>query len=389
MKGFFEGFGLQVDMCPGCGLFKNCANPKLPGVGSTETGGVLIVEPAPTKRDDSRGRLSLADDHREFVIGALPDSLQGMVHWTCAVQCGGHKPQNENFRACENRLHKTITTLKPWLIIALGPQAFRSVLGEENYQPEKDGAWEGYIVPVHSIGAYCICVPNPVYFYKGENAWDTVSGVHFKKLLQNVHMIPKMPPPVHIEVVYVSMKDVGTVLNSLDKSYMWSIDFETTGLKPDRDGHKIICAAVSNGEVSYTFPVMEDPDVVQSLGKFMGSSLKKCAHNIKFESTWSRVTLGVTPRNMVHCSMTAAHILDNRKGVTNLKFCAAVMFGIFNYDREIVPFIDSDSIESEKYGANGFNRLALVPLKTLLKYCAWDSFFGWHLATLQMQRMGL
>ena len=114
----------------------------------------------------------------------------------------------------------------------------------------------------------------------------------------------------------------------------------------------------------------------------------KMAHNIKFEETWSVVRLRQPVKNWVWDSMLAAHVLDNRPGVTGLKFQTYVNFGVIDYDSEVAPYLKAPT-----KGGNDFNRIYELLKKPdgeekLLRYCGLDAIYEYRLAMLQMNKIG-
>jgi DNA polymerase I-like protein with 3'-5' exonuclease and polymerase domains len=113
-------------------------------------------------------------------------------------------------------------------------------------------------------------------------------------------------------------------------------------------------------------------------------NIKKIAHNLKFEETWSKVRLRQSVKGWNWDTMLMAHILDNRRGVTGLKFQTYVYFGIADYSSEIEPYL----ISVDPKDGNSLNRIEELIKKPgekekLLKYCALDSIFEYRLAQLQ------
>jgi hypothetical protein len=88
------------------------------------------------------------------------------------------------------------------------------------------------------------------------------------------------------------------------------------------------------------------------------------------------------------CSMNTAHILDNRRGITGLKFQTYVNFGVTDYDSEISGYLES---KDDSAGANGFNRIEefiqKFGIEPVLTYCGLDSIFGFKLTQLQKERI--
>ena len=88
-------------------------------------------------------------------------------------------------------------------------------------------------------------------------------------------------------------------------------------------------------------------------------------------------------RNWKWDTMLGAHTLDNRPGITSIKFQAFVMLGVDSWDWPIKPFL-----KMKNKGGNVPNRLKDAPLTTMLKYNGLDSLYEWHVAVKQMERFG-
>ena len=113
----------------------------------------------------------------------------------------------------------------------------------------------------------------------------------------------------------------------------------------------------------------------------------KMAHNMKYEMTWTETILGYSVKNWEWDSMQAAHILDNRGGVTGLKFQVYVNFGISDYASEVKPFLESGSKD-----ANALNRIEeLIATEggkqKLLLYGGLDSLYEYKLAIKQRKEI--
>ena len=79
--------------------------------------------------------------------------------------------------------------------------------------------------------------------------------------------------------------------------------------------------------------------------------------------------------------MQAAHVLDNRPGITGLKFQAYVNMGQPPYDDKVGSYLKSA-------GSSIPNRIHEVDPKELLLYGGLDSLLEFRLAKIQMRRMG-
>jgi hypothetical protein len=179
-----------------------------------------------------------------------------------------------------------------------------------------------------------------------------------------------------------------SILNDITSDLI-SFDYETTGIKPQAEGHRIICASVADTpNHAYVFLM---PRTKRNRKPFLDllsdPRIGKMAHNMKFEDTWSNVRLKTEVNNWNWDSMLASHVLDNRTGVTGLKFQTYVLLGIPNYDEEISPWL-----HSEDKGGNSYNRIQEL-IKTedgknkLLKYCALDAINTFRISQIQQRQM--
>ena len=80
--------------------------------------------------------------------------------------------------------------------------------------------------------------------------------------------------------------------------------------------------------------------------------------------------------------MQATHIIDNRKGITGLKFQAYIHFGQQDYSSHLDKFL-------KEGGEEGFNDIEKAPKEELLHYCGMDSLLQYRLAKLQMEEVYL
>jgi len=108
---------------------------------------------------------------------------------------------------------------------------------------------------------------------------------------------------------------------------------------------------------------------------------------MKFEMTWTEIILGYSIKNWEWDSMQAAHILDNRPGISGLKFQVFTQFGISDYASDVHPYLESGDKD-----ANAKNRIEeLIKTETgkqkLLLYGGLDALFTYTLARKQMGEM--
>lgn len=107
-------------------------------------------------------------------------------------------------------------------------------------------------------------------------------------------------------------------------------------------------------------------------------------NNCKFEHTWAEIILGIIVKGWLWDTMLMAHVMDNRSGITGLKFLTYVMLGVIDYSSEIEPYLKG----VEDKNANALNRvLELVSTESgkqqLLKYNALDAINTYRIWKLQ------
>ena len=189
-------------------------------------------------------------------------------------------------------------------------------------------------------------------------------------------------------VYYTIPEAIDIIIDAMHWPTM-AFDYETTGIKPFREGHKIFSVSLSNGLFSHAFPYFNDKKFRKAWDDLLQSDVVKICHNAKYEALWSKVRGGYNntelpewPKNILHDTMLNAHVIDNRKKV-GLKYLAYVKFGIAGYDDEIDQYLEPDKKEKELYGANAINRIEKAPLDKLLLYNAMDSLLTYKLWGIQ------
>jgi DNA polymerase I-like protein with 3'-5' exonuclease and polymerase domains len=173
-----------------------------------------------------------------------------------------------------------------------------------------------------------------------------------------------------------------------------AIDYETTGLKPQRDGHRIISVAVAmklNGIwQSKAFPFLYNSQAFLSIWKtLVEKDGKIIAHNAPFEASWTHCRGGLAKGDVVMGlpawdTCLAEHCIDNNS-FTGLKLLTYLYFGIV-YNAP--PQANSWGVENEdEFGNNSFNSFVefndgQVP-EPVLTYNALDSLFTGYLYDAQ------
>lgn len=312
----------------------------------------------------------------------------------CCRPPGNVTPTSRQIEACRPQVFSAIERLRPKTVVLLGASAVESVVGAE-YQEDRNyssSRWRGWRIPSPVCNAMLCPTYHPSFVlrmarkceYKRER---NVSEVLFQRDLELAFAEPRRPPGAvdwRKRVALASASEAVCALEGLSEyDGLVAFDYETTGLKPHRAGHRIVCCSLSWKPRS-AIAFMLDAKVKPALRRFLKGAARKVAANLQFEDEWSRVALGVEVRNWHHDTMLAAHVLDNRKGaVCGLKFQAYVNFGEGGYTEGV------GALKGKRKGSpNDFNNIGSIPEDELLLYCGMDSMFEWMLAARQLRQLG-
>lgn len=117
-------------------------------------------------------------------------------------------------------------------------------------------------------------------------------------------------------------------------------------------------------------------------------SILKVGHNIKYEDMWSKVYFDQSVEGWYWDTMLMSHVLDNRDGITSLKFQTYINFGIIDYASEIEPYLKADDSKN----GNAFNSVMQLLSNEnwkdkLLKYCGFDAVYTYRLWKIQSTLM--
>ena len=408
--------------CKSCNENENSKHPGQLYTGQGEKK-ILILGPEPSKKDDDLNIVHSSEElHYLFNILKEYNIDVDIDCWYLpAVQCFpglNKKPTTTAINTCRPRTLEIIKQLKPKIILTLGDLPLRVLLGHRctaRISIAKTSTWTGFLIPDQELNCFVLPVFDPKYVlnplysrrkqliqwnkYKPSKLpiWKNkqlkgnddflIRQLFYRKHLSKLNT--KSPFYIHNllseAAVITDAEKAIEVLRQFQKEERISFDYETTGKKPHRDVHKILCIGISNGIVSYGMPIFYDNfTFMNELKRLLTNPfIKKIAHNLKFEEVWTRNILGYKVANWYWDTMVATHIIDNRTGVTGLKFQTYVNFGIVGYDDEIEPYMRLKEGE-EIYGDNGLNRLDEFEIEKTCLYCAQDAHFTDHLASAQI-----
>jgi DNA polymerase len=389
--------------CESCGLYKDVLTPRMEPFGNFKKS-IMVIGEAAGKTEDLRGKPwqgktgnLLQRTFRELGFDLFEDCIN-----INACNCRPVKPDDTNaiptnfqIDCCRQRVLKAIEQYKPKLIILLGGSALYSIIGNR-WKRDLDNIskWRGFTIPDQDFDCWICPTFHPSYI---ERLDDGVENIIWKQDLKQAFEKLKKPFPKYKEPEIEIIKDLSELeytkigsVKTRSQPFMIAFDYETTGLKPHAEGHRIVCCSVADSE-DHVY-VFEMPKSRRELKPFINlitnPEIKKVASNMKFEHVWTKVRLGVEVKGWYWDTMVVAHVIDNRPRITSLKFQTYITFGIVDYESDISLYLKA---KDEKNGnsINNIMELLNIPEKKekLLKYNGLDSIYEYRLALYQEQLM--
>jgi DNA polymerase-1 len=374
MKGFFDVKKTQ-NLCAVC----KSKGKKIEPVGNFKKE-ILVL-------NDKKGRgVRLLEAYLQDVgIDLYEDCIVSHV-----VQCQVKTITNTDITNCQQNVISEIKKYKPKIVILLGAMAVKSVIGY-NHKKALGGVdkWRGWIIPDQDLQCFVAPIYHPTYLgeRKGFKEVETI----FKNDLKRISETLQKDFPDYsdlqqgCEIIYDEQQAVKELKRIQKRVKKIAIDYETTGIKPHAEGHYISMMAIAvSGERSICIYDPGRPVILKEIKKVLTApDIAKIAQNMKFEHIWTKEIFGFEVVNWYWDTMLASHVLDNRDGVTGLKFQTYAHFGIPDYDSHISKYL-----KSKDGKANGINSMSYVEntpklLDDMMLYCAMDALLTFKLSDLQ------
>lgn len=371
----------KIHNCKSCGRFSTCETPKITACGEGKRR-ILVVGPPVTSVEDSTGneRHGTTYSYLKSHLGQCGINIEEDCWYTHAIRCHSktEKIPVTTMSACHRMLLDEIDELDPLVIVPTCPESWEVLLYERmagRAAVAQYSDWCGEVIPDQVLQRWITPLYTPsfvkLYDEKQVNPYHLTWHEHMQKILT----LTEKPPVLDTSVTVC--RTVSEAIASIKEAQGWKLfayDYETTGIKPYRKGHKIAYVSVSNGIKAFAWKHYDDPTYLEELQKLLQNDAHKIAHNQEFERSWTRNILGYPVRGLVHDTMLLQHIHNCRKP-TGLKFCVYAYYGVLGYDSDADEFLKSDPAEKKEFGSNGFNRVFSIPSVKAMTYNAMDSEF--------------
>lgn len=373
-----------------CTLNKGCHSPKMPVTGEGRMR-ILVLAEAPGEQEDAKNTqlIGQAGQLLRKTLTKHGVDLDKDCRKTNAVRCrppDNRKPTRDEITACQPHIWDEIKTNPPKVILVLGQVALESLLLNHVKDIGQIGRWRGMTIPDQKAGCWICPTFHPAYILRAREgrairgasqpvttAEELVFGLDIKVALAKVgDVFPNLETPIILNPSeledFARWKQGGQVI---------AIDYETTGLRPYRTGHRIVSCGMCWGDETIAFPMANE--IARQWKKILADpKIKKVAHNCKFEHQWAQHCLGVETKGWLWDTMLAAHIVDNRRGICSLARQAYTTLGVADWKEET-----SDTFKEDENGFNEYKTRG--PTAALLRRNALDAFYTMAIAKRQME----
>ena len=407
-KGFTR---VVVPQCQTCGYSKMLSTIGIPGykqetvVGRGEKGILIVAEPRTLSEIRQGAKYEKSPIGQELRFRAMPFIDIFNDCWIIpASQCspvkksGGsvvddEKPKRVGY--CKAWIEKTITDLKPKTVILMGDFAIRTWFSDSRMDYISEYHLSDRAIPDHKHNVWILPIMgfNTPYSKTREEGMNNVFDNSFKRALAYAD-IP-LPPFVDYDNKVRILTEYEDVVRQLQhvidtKPEWFDFDYETNTLKPQTAGAILYSISwMADDDYAYSTPVdgwghfspPQQDNIHKLLCKiFADNDIKKSAHNLHMENSWTTYYLHEPIGNWGWDSMVGAHMLDVRKGTKGLKFLSFATFGFGPYNERIKPYLENTD-------DNGINHIHEADKMGLLHYGGLDSLFGRMLRQRQMKEM--
>jgi uracil-DNA glycosylase family 4 len=340
--------------------------------------------PTLAEDDDGRDFIGGGYSHLKKVLRDVGIDLSEDCWRTHALICHtSAKLKDVVVEYCRPNLVAALKEFQPDIIVPMGSLAIHSVLGHA----WKDDVgsyerWIGWRIPCQRLNTWIVPTWHPAEVYRRKDREPLIERLFARHLAEMAALQGRPWAQVpewerEVEVVLDPRKAARMIRKVIEKGGPTACDYETNSLKPDADDAEIITMSICwKGVKTFAYPW--HGEAIDATGEYLRSErCGKIASNLKFEDRWTRRFFGHGVRNWIHDTMIAAHVIDNRTGITSIKFQAFVILGAESYDDHIKKYLKSA-------GGRKTNLVrSEIDIHQLLVYNGLDSLLEYKVAEVQ------
>lgn len=366
--------------CEPCTLRKEwqwLAHPQMPVACPTEQSNyrIEVVGEGPGETEDDKG-IPFVGKTGKFLREQIPQGWRSKLYWSNTVRCrppSNRKPTPEEIQCCSIYQERDFLSIKPHAILAVGDYALKY------FWPN---AWitgmRGIPFPIQlkdGSATWCTGIFHPRYVMESERKdYDTGKYTNtvlpvFKNDIDNFfERIPDFaasPPVIYSppkNILYPKTEE--EVYNLFDKLRdPYGYDIETFKLKPYKRDARILTAAYSDGDTTFSFPVSWPGNIntwgLRAYKNIMQRKPKKTwiAQHGSFEYIWTQMSTGIYEHNFEDIEVLA-RLHHKRAGVGSLEKLSRIYLG---FDVKALTGLNKD-------------RLLDYPVEKVLEYNALDAW---------------
>lgn len=357
----------DTEHCPVCPRYTTgtrCRASRLPEAGRSD---ILWLYTQPELLDATSPNPGSAGPTHSVMSVALrslyaqhPEWAKMHIRRSYAVQCtpekDGDKPRKPVLEACSSHVADVILETSPKLIVCFGSEVLKQLGVEAKFMDVR-----GRVLEPEMTG-----LPVPLLVTFSERAIAAAPGIFetFKQDLRNGYMriVRGTSTDTTFEELtkeYVVPSTMDEALDLLDEilrtpdTTVLSVDTETTSLRPEKDGTKIIAFCFSWGvgkaaTILFDHPHAPDdylerlPELEAQIRRLLASPRPKVLHNAKFDLKWIELKYKMPVANVVWCTLCGEHLLDeDKKGNYGLKALTAVWLPKFcGYEDKLYDILE-------------------------------------------------
>jgi len=372
--------------CRACAVFTRGSQfMNLPGEGPPHARIALVGEgPGEWEERDEANFVGRAG---EMLDGCIAEA--GLVRaecWVCnSVRCRcvnaagkNRKPTMPEIDACRGYLVDELRAVQPEVIVALGEVAMTALIGKQ-----MGGITEhqGRVVRSDEFNAWIVPTFHPAYALRkyAQRHWIVAALKLAAEVLEHG---PRTQTQTHVTVIR-TLDDLMAMQADVLSYDEFAYDWESKGNHLTKSLGFCMSICVREGE-AYVIPrylsgmlpawSRHDLGVVDGvLSALLLSDRRKVGWEIRYDNCVSKTTLGVWPRNVYFCGLTAHHLWANHLGglAHGLKVCAAAYTPMGRYDDPLDQWLIDNGYTDR--GKPDYGALWLAPDEIVHLYNGCDS----------------